>query len=50
MCGFDGVQRGNYFGEELIRRTELVVRVGKATGKDKFTREMVRIGGDMGVD
>ena len=23
LCGFDGVQRDNYFGEELISRTEV---------------------------
>ena len=28
MCGFDGVWRGNYFGGEPIRRTEVEVRVG----------------------
>ena len=27
MCGFDGIQRGNYFGEELIGRAEVEVRV-----------------------
>ena len=26
MCGCDGVQRGNYFGGEPIRRTEVEVR------------------------
>ena len=40
MCGFDGVQGGNYFEGEPIRRTEVEVRVGKlkngkAAGKDK---------------
>ena len=29
MCGFDGIQRGNYFVGELIRMTEVKVRVGK---------------------
>ena len=29
MCGFDGIQRGNYFGREPIRRTEVEVRIGK---------------------
>ena len=29
MCGFAGGQRGNYFGGEPIRRTEVEVRVGK---------------------
>ena len=42
MCGFDVVQRGNYFGGELIRRTQDEVRVGnlkngKDTGKDEVT-------------
>ena len=41
MCGFDGVQRGNYFRGELIRRTEVEVRVekiksGKAACKDEI--------------
>ena len=35
MCGFDSVQRGNYFGYELIRRTEVEERVGKAGSKDE---------------
>ena len=29
MYGFNGVQRGNYFGGEPIRRTEVKVRVVK---------------------
>ena len=38
MCGFDGVERDNYFGGEPIRRTEIEGRVrklmnGKAKGK-----------------
>ena len=47
MCGFGGVQRViNAFGGEPIRRTELEARVGKlkmgkATGKDEVTGEMV---------
>ena len=46
MCSFDGVQRGNYFGEEPIRITEDEARIrklkkGKATGKDEVTREMI---------
>ena len=28
MCGFDGVHRGNNFGGELIKRTEVKVRKG----------------------
>ena len=55
MCGFDSVQRGNYFGGELIRRIEVEVRVGKfknrkGTGKDEVNVEMVKGGGDMQVD
>ena len=42
-----GVQRGNYFGGEPIRRTEVDIRVGKlkngkAAGKDVVTGEMIR--------
>ena len=29
MCGFDEIQKGNYFREEPVRRTEVEVRVGK---------------------
>ena len=29
MCGFNGIRRGNYFGGELTRRTEVEVRVRK---------------------
>ena len=35
MCGFDGIQKGNYFGRELIRKTEVEVRVQKL--KDRKT-------------
>ena len=50
MCGFDGVQRGNYFGGELIKKTEVEVKVGKfkngkATINDKVSGEMVKGGG-----
>ena len=42
ICGFDGIQESNYFGVELIGRTELEVRVGKlkngkAASKDEVT-------------
>ena len=42
MIGFDGIQRGNYFGGEPVRRTEVKVRVGelkngKVAGKDEVT-------------
>ena len=47
MCGFDGVQKRNYFRGEPIRRTEVEVRVGKlkngeTAGKDEGTREMIK--------
>ena len=42
MCGFDRIQRGNYFG-----RAEIEVRVGKlkngkAAGKDEITGKMIK--------
>ena len=45
MCGFDGIRRGNYFGGETTRRTEVEVRGGKlkngnATGNDEITGEI----------
>ena len=33
MCGFNGVQKGNYFGGELVRRTKVEVRVGNLRNK-----------------
>ena len=33
MCGFDGIWRGNYFGEEPIGEAEVEVRVGKVRMK-----------------
>ena len=55
MFGLNNVQRGNYFGGELIKRTECKVRVGKlenekAAGKDEVIGEMEKGGGDMVVD
>ena len=55
MCGFDGVRRGNYFGREPIRRKEGEARVGKlkngkAAGKDEFTGEKIKGGGNRVVD
>ena len=49
MCGFDGIQRCNYFGRELIRGTEVEVRVrklknGKAVGNVEVTEQMVKGG------
>ena len=55
MCGFDGVQRGNYFRGELIRRMGFEVRVGKlrnekGEGKDEVTGKIIAIkGGDYTV-
>ena len=55
MCGFDVVQRGNYFREEPIRRTEIEVSVkkfknGKAADKDEVTGKNIKYGGDMVID
>ena len=55
MCGFEVVQRGNYFGGKPIRRTEVEVRVGKlrngkSAGKDEVTGEMTKGGGNKVVD
>ena len=52
MCGFDIVQRSNYFGGEPIRRTEVGVRVGKLRNgkdacKDEVIGKMIKSGGDM---
>ena len=51
MCGFDWIQRDNYFGGEPIGKAEVEVRVGKlknlkAAGKDEITGEMIKDGGD----
>ena len=56
MCGFDGIQRGKYFGGEPIGRAEVEVRVGKfkngkGSGKDDITGEMIKGGGNrVGLD
>ena len=55
MCCFDGVRRGNYFGGEPIRKTEVEERVkqlknGKAADKDEVTGEIVKGGGEVVVD
>ena len=55
MCGFDGIQRGNYFGGEGIERAEVEERVGKlkngkAEGVDEITREIIKGGDDRVVD
>ena len=54
-CVTDGVRRGNYFGGEPIKRTDVEVRVGmlkngKAAGKHDFTVEIIKGGSDMMVD
>ena len=41
MCGFDGVQRGNCIGEELIKGTEVEVRVKKVKNRKTFTSGVV---------
>ena len=46
MCGFDGIQRGNYFIGEPIKITEQEVRMEKMQSQG----EMVKGGGDMMVD
>ena len=55
MCGFDGVRRGNYFGGEPIRRTEVEERVGKlkngkTAGEDEVTGKIIKGGGNRVVD
>ena len=55
IYGFNGVQRGNNFGGEPIRRTEVEIRVGKlknrkATGKDDVIGEIVKCEGQRVVD
>ena len=54
MCGFNGIDRGNYYGGELNGRTEVKVRVEelknwKAAGKDVIG-QMVKGGDDVVVD
>ena len=55
ICGFDGIQRGNYWRGEPIGSAEVEVRVGKlkngkATGGDEITGEMKKDGGNRLVD
>ena len=56
MCGFDGIQRGNYFRGETIGRAEVELWVGKlkngkAAGGGEITGEiMIKGGGDRVVD
>ena len=49
MHGFDGIQRGNHFRGEPIRRAEVEGSVAKlknrkAAGKDEITGEMTKGG------
>ena len=55
MCGFDGIQRGNYFRGEPIGKADVEVRVGKfmngkAAGKDEIKGENIKGGGDRVMD
>ena len=54
MYGFDGIQRGNYFRGEPIRKAEVKVRGElrnmKVASKDEVTGEMVTGGGEMMLD
>ena len=55
MCGFDGIQRCNYFGEKPIGRAEVEVRVGKLkngkdAGGDEITGKMIKGRGERVVD
>ena len=55
MCGYDGVRRGNYFGGEPIKKTEVEERVkklknGKAASKYEVTEEMIKGGGYVVAD
>ena len=55
MCGFDGIQGGNYFRGEPMGRREVEVRVeeltnGRAVGGDEITGEMITGGGDRVLD
>ena len=45
MCGIDGIQRDNYFGDEPIKSTEVEMRVGKLKNeKEEVTGEMIKGG------
>ena len=55
MCGFDWIQRSNYFGGEPVARPEVEVSVGKlkngkAAGNDELTGEMMKGRSDRMVD
>ena len=51
MCGFNGIQRGNYLRGETIRRNDVEARVGKLkNGKHEDIGKMVKGVSDMVVD
>ena len=55
ICGFYGVQGGNYFRVEPVRRSEVEARVrklrnGRAARKDEISGELVKSGVDVMVD
>ena len=48
MCGFGGVRKGNYFGGELVERTEVEVRMKnlkkrKGASKDEVAEEVIEL-------
>ena len=54
-CGFDGIRRNRYFGNEAISKDEVRGRVkklknGKAAGIDGITGEMIKNGGESVID
>ena len=55
VCGFDGIRRNGYFGNEAISKEEVRGRVrklknGKAAGIDEITGEMIKNGGERVID
>ena len=55
VCGFDGVRRNRYVGDEIITREEVIGRVrklknGKSAGIGGITGEMIKNGGDSVMD
>ena len=48
MSGFDGIQRGKYFGGEQLGELRVGnLKNGKAGGEDEVIGEMVKDGGDI---
>ena len=43
MCGFDGIQRGNYFRGEPTGGAEVEVRVGKLKNKSQVLKLIVMV-------